>query len=192
MFDSSSLPYEKNVEKTKEAVRIAHSQGVTVEGELGSVGGSAVESGNSEASGHNVFTDPDQAKEFVERTGVDALAISFGNVHGEYRGEPRLDLHRVKRIASLVDVPLVMHGASGLSPHDYPRIIESGISKINYYSAMAAAAVENIRRKLASPAAVCPQEPAIFKAHHLISWNIEFYTDATIKLLDLLGSSGKA
>jgi len=184
MFDGSSLPYEENVQKTKEVVRIAHSKGVSVEGELGAVGGSAIETG-AYTDVKSVMTDPDQARDFVHRTGVDALAISFGNVHGQYRGTPSLDLDRVRRTAKLVTTPLVMHGASGLSEGDYPRIIASGISKINYYTAMAQKAAQNIKTRAIKSCVdlVC---------HNIISWNIEFYVKETQDLLDLLGCTGKA
>jgi fructose-bisphosphate aldolase class II len=184
MFDGSSLPYEDNVFQTRNVARTAHSRGVSVEGELGAVGGSAIETGGySDVKG--VMTDPDQARDFVERTGVDALAISFGNVHGQYRAAPNLDLDRVRRTAELVSIPLVMHGASGLSESDYPRVIASGISKINYYTAMAQKAAQNIKTKAAKSCVdlVC---------HNIISWNIEFYKKETQDLLDLLGCSGKA
>lgn len=98
MFDGSSLPYEENVRQTKDVVRIAHPKGVSVEGELGAVGGSAIETGGY-SDVKSVMTDPDQAQDFVHRTDVDALAISFGNVHGQYRGTPNLDLDRVRRTA---------------------------------------------------------------------------------------------
>ena len=184
MFDGSALDYEENVRQTAEVARIAHPLRVSVEGELGAVGGSAIETGGySEAK--SVMTDPGQASDFVRRTGVDALAISFGNVHGRYEGTPSLDLDRVRRIAASVDVPLVMHGASGLADRDYAGIIESGISKINYYTAMAVKAAENTRQKTAQ---ACKD----LVCHNLMAWNIEFYIEETNKLLDLLGCSGKA
>jgi fructose-bisphosphate aldolase class II len=183
MIDGSRLPYEENIRITREVVRIAHPLGIAVEAELGAVGGSAIEQG--EVGGESVFTDPAQAEDFVGRTEIDALAISFGNVHGLYQQEPRLDFDRIRKIASLVDIPLVMHGASGLSKHDYPRIIASGISKINYHSAMAREVSKRLKQRL-----IDVGEPP---AHHTImSWNIEVYREITKDLLDTLGCSGKA
>lgn len=184
MFDGSNLPLDENVRITKEIVRFAKPLGVSVEAELGSVGGSVLEMGAS-SSAESTFTNPDEAQAFVQNTGVDALAISFGNVHGKYQGEPRLDLDRVRRIAELVDIPLVMHGASGLSDSDYPRIIGSGVSKINYYSAMARRAAHGLKEwtSTADEELTC---------HNVISWNIDFFTEDTKELLDLLGCSGKA
>ncbi len=135
MFDGSGLPFEENIARTKEIVKIAHSLGVAVEAELGGVGGNVREAVATSAM-ESIFTVPDEAVEFVKATGVDCLAVSFGNVHGRYAGEPKLDLERVRKIASMLDVPLVMHGASGLDEYDYGRIIDAGISKLNYFSAM--------------------------------------------------------
>ncbi len=183
MFDGSQLPYEENVRQTRDIVRLAHLLGVSVEAELGEVGGSAVETG--EASPQSVMTDPEQAADFVARTGVDALAISFGNVHGRYTGEPALDLDRVRSIASRVDVPLVMHGASGLRDDAYPPLIAAGISKINYYTAMARTAAENLRQRTAAAG-------DDLVAHRLIEWNLAHYREETRKLLTVLGGTGKA
>ncbi len=192
MFDGSSLPYEENVRQTRAVVQVAHAVGVCVEAELGSIAGSAIEAGGAPAAGtgagnadlESTFTDPERAAEFVKRTGVDALAISFGNVHGVYRGEPRLDLERVRRIRALVDVPLVMHGASGLAESEYAPIIDSGISKICYYTAMGRGAVSSIRKM--QPDA--DEDSVVY--HHIISHTIDYFYRATKRLLDVLGCSG--
>jgi len=133
MFDGSECTYEENIRKTGEIAKIAHALGVSVEGELGSMGGSVIERGGA-SSEDSVFTDPERVAEYVERTGIDALAISFGSVHGPYRGKPNLDIERLKKIYNSVSLPLVMHGASGLSDYDYRLVIENGISKENYYT----------------------------------------------------------
>lgn len=185
MFDGSSLPYEENVEQTKEIVKIAHSLGVSVEAELGAVGGSAVEIGEGTELPKNVFTDPDLVRDFIAKTGIDALAVSFGNQHGPYHGDQKLDYTRVRKIYSMVDIPLVMHGGSGLGEHKYKKIVASGISKVNYYSAMARAAGENMRVKTAEAA-----EKAIY--HDIINWNIDFFYEETKKLIDILGCARKA
>jgi fructose-bisphosphate aldolase class II len=191
MFDGSALPYDENVKQTTEIVKIAHAVGVSVEAELGSIGGSSVEIGmnyelDSSRDPADYFTDPQMAVDFVNKTGVDVLAISFGNAHGPYRGEPNLDLDRVREIHSLVDVPLVMHGASGLTDSDYGRIIAAGISKINYYSAMARGASQSLKQIMMS----ADDETMIY--HQEISWGIDYFYIETRKLLDLLGCSGKA
>jgi fructose-bisphosphate aldolase class II len=177
MFDGSHLPYEENVRQTKEVVRVAHAVEVCVEAELGSVG---LERGGPDST----LTDPDLAVDFVEKTGVDTLAISFGNAHGVYRGEPNLDLDRVRKIHSLVDIPLVMHGASGLAEDEYPRIVASGISKVCYYTAMGIGAA----RVLGDTLANAGQDSVVY--HHLISQAIDYFCAYTEKLVDLLGCSG--
>ncbi len=111
MFDGSHLSYEENVYRTREVVKVAKPLGISVEGELGAIGGSSIEIGR-ENSSESTMTDPSQAEDFVRRTGIDALAISFGNVHGKYKGVPKLNLKLLKSIAKRVDVPLVMHGGS--------------------------------------------------------------------------------
>jgi len=132
------------------------------------------------------LTDPSLAVEFVARTGVDVLAVSFGNAHGVYRGEPRLDLERVRAITALVDVPLAMHGASGLKDDQYPPIICSGISKVNYYTAMAQAVSRDLRDMLAA----APEEGLVY--HRIISASIDGFYAKTKDLLTLLGAAGMA
>jgi fructose-bisphosphate aldolase class II len=188
MYDGSTLPYEENVARTREVARLAHALGVDVEAELGSIGGSAVESGAAAGAGggtpESTFTDPEMAADFCQRTGVDALAISFGNVHGTYQGEPVLDLARVRAIHAAVDVPLVMHGASGLDDSEYQEIVESGISKVCYYTAMGKAAVGDLARMLADAG----QDEVVY--HQLISRTIEFFDADTRRLMDIVGCSG--
>ena len=182
MFDGSSLPYEENVRRTEEVVRIAHAAGVCVEAELGSVAGSAVDP--EESGPESAFTDPDMAADFVERTGADALAISFGNVHGAYRGEPHLDLDRVRKTHSVVDIPLVMHGGSGLDESEYGKIIESGISKVCYYTTMARGVCNDLGTMMADAG----QDVILY--HDVISRAIDYFYSETKKLLDILGASG--
>lgn len=135
MFDGSSHPYEENVAKTAEIVKIAHVMGVSVEGELGYVGRSGVDEISEDG-----FTKPEQAADFVKRTGVDALAIAIGNQHGRYKGEPKLDFERLKAIRAKVDCGLVLHGGSGISGEDFVKAIRYGINKVNIYTAMDVAA----------------------------------------------------
>jgi fructose-bisphosphate aldolase class II len=182
MYDGSSLPYEENVARTQEIVRVAHALGVSVEAELGSISGSAATLGDRGPEA--AFTDPRMAADFVERTGVDTLAISFGNTHGLYRGEPRLDLDRVREIHAMVDVPLAMHGASGLDGGAYRGIVESGISKVCYYTAMGIGASEAIRELLEAT------DPGAVVYHNIISRTIDYFCLETMRLMDLVRSSG--
>ncbi len=186
MFDGSSLPYEENVRHTKEVVRIAHAVGVSVEAELGTVVGLAG-SANSEAKGVcSLFTDPDLASDFVQRTDVDALAISFGNVHGRYQGDPSLDLCRLRAIHSRVSVPLSMHGASGLTEALYREIVASGISKVCYYTAAGIRAASDLRQML-GPAG---QNDVCY--HEVIARAIRFFETDTKALIKLMGCAGAA
>lgn len=151
MFDGSALPYEENVEYSQCAAEMCKEYGAGLECELGSMG--SREGGESDAGGTAeqagaIYTNPDQAREFVEATGLDILACSFGTVHGIYKGEPHLNFDVLEEIRTRVPhLPLVMHGGSGVSDDDYARSINAGIRKINYYTygaKYAAEAVENL------------------------------------------------
>lgn len=135
MFDGSLLDYEENVAQTAEIVKIAHAMGASVEGELGYVGRVGVDQNSSDG-----FTKPEQAEDFVRRTGVDALAVSIGNQHGQYKGVPKLDFERLKAIRERVDCGLVLHGGSGIQDEDFVRAIRCGVNKVNIYTAMDVAA----------------------------------------------------
>lgn len=136
MYDCSTDDYDTNVGKVKEMAEIAHSYGATIEGELGHVGDNE---GSAEGNSHLVnpsdfFTDPKMAKDYVEKTKVDALAIAVGNAHGAYKLPPKLDFERIKTISGIVDVPLVLHGGSGLTDDDFKKAISCGISKVNIFT----------------------------------------------------------
>lgn len=144
MYDCSTDDYDTNVAKVKEMAEIAHSYGATIEGELGHVGdndGSA-EGSSSLSDPSAFFTDPKMAKDYVEKTKVDALAIAVGNAHGAYKLPPKLDFDRIKTIAGTIDVPLVLHGGSGLTDDDFKRAIKEGISKVNIFTDINVAAVK--------------------------------------------------
>lgn len=146
MYDGSTLPYAENLENTKKAVAMARGCNCGVEAELGAL--ASREGGGASASGP-VYTDPDQAVEFCQKTGIDALAPSFGTAHGIYKSKPVLDLERVKVIAQKTGLPLVMHGGSGVSPEDYRTGIANGLRKINYYSYMSKAGTQAVKELLA-------------------------------------------
>ncbi len=184
MFDGSDLPYEENVRQTRQIVSIAHAVGVDVEAELGAIAGSSIKLG--EAGPDEMMTDPEQAVDFVTRTGVDVLAISFGNAHGIYTGKPQLDLDRVRDIHNRIDIPLAMHGASGLEDDAYPEIIAAGISKICYYTAMARQA----SRSLQTFTAEADEKDLIY--HNLIAHSTDFFEASARQLITLLGCAGKA
>ncbi|MCV3298876.1 ketose 1,6-bisphosphate aldolase [Pantoea ananatis] len=149
MFDGSTLSYEENIRQTREVVKAAHAVGVSVEAELGAVGGDEGGALFGEADSEK-FTDPLLAAEFVRETGIDTLAVAIGNAHGKYKGEPKLDFDRLAAIREQTGVPLVLHGGSGISDADFRRAISLGIHKINFYTGMSQAALDAVERSLAS------------------------------------------
>jgi fructose-bisphosphate aldolase class II len=129
MFDVSHMPFEDNIAATKEIVRIAHATGVTVEGELGRIGGEEAGINVSDSDVH--LTDPDQAVEFVKRTGIDVLAVAVGTAHGFYKSAPNIRIERLKQISQKVFIPLVLHGGTGIPAETITQTIALGIAKIN-------------------------------------------------------------
>jgi fructose/tagatose bisphosphate aldolase len=143
MYDGSKLPLEENIANTRRVVEAAKSYGAGVEAELGNVGmGDNYDTLGGQGLG---FTDPDAVDIFVNETGVDFLAIAFGNAHGLYKGTPRLNLSLVSAIRRRVSVPLVMHGGTGLTDEQFRGAIVAGISKINFATSILNSAAENMR-----------------------------------------------
>ena len=136
MIDYSTLPYEENVKGTREVVDYAHAHGVEVEAELGALpqregGGESVAVDPSD-----LYTKPELVPDFLSKTGIDALAIAFGTAHGIYKTKPVLNMDIITKVREYTDLPLVMHGGSGISPAEYREVIRRGVGKINYYSYM--------------------------------------------------------
>lgn len=131
MVDRSFLPYEENVAQVKELVKIAHAVGVSVEAELGHVGFAA---DNDPDAWRANFTRPDEAKRYVEETGIDCLAVAIGTAHGLYKGTPTLDFDLLKEIKEAVKIPLVLHGGSGSGDENIRKACTMGINKVNYCS----------------------------------------------------------
>lgn len=131
MIDGSKHPFEKNVELTKAAADIAHPHGISVEGELGHVGGLDLEATTRR---ENVLTEPDEVLRFVEQTGVDALAVSIGTSHGVYKSLPTLNIKRLEELNQISPVPLVLHGGSGTPRDQIQEAIRNGICKLNIYA----------------------------------------------------------
>ena len=155
MYDCSELPYEENLKNVKEFTKIAHNLGITVEAELGIMASSEEDSHGGKALTNEeirkYFTDPEQAAEFAERTGCDALAVCFGTMHGIYAEPPKLDITRVTEIRAALpqNCRVVMHGASGVEFSEVQNAINAGCSKINYYSYMAKATTKFVMEKTA-------------------------------------------
>ena len=130
MFDGSTGDYEENAANTREIVKIAHSFGATVEGEIGHVGQAAQGDGDTD----DRYTTLAEAQKYIADTGVDALAIAIGTAHGAYKTKPKLDLDRLAEISSAIHTPLVLHGGSGLSDDDFRNAIKGGIAKVNIFT----------------------------------------------------------
>ncbi len=136
MIDYSTKPYEENAAGTCEVVNYAHAHGVDVEAELGALpqregGGESVASDPSD-----LYTKPELVSDFLSKTGIDALAIAFGTAHGIYKTKPVLNMDIITEVRKYTDIPLVMHGGSGISHEEYREVIRRGVGKINYYSYM--------------------------------------------------------
>ena len=146
MIDASHLPLENNIQLVSEVVNVAHAMGVTVESELGRLSGQEDEVVVAEEDTR--LTDPEEASFFVERTQVDALAVSVGTVHGSYSGELNLDFDRLKAIKTHTSVPLVLHGASGVPADALQKVVSLGIKKINFSTELREAWLSSMRREL--------------------------------------------
>ena len=144
MIDYSALQYEDNIKGTKEVVDYAHLKNVSVEAELGAMpsneGGAKVD-----AKPEDLYTKVELVNDFVDRTGVDILAIAFGTAHGIYKSKPILNMDIISKVREISDIPLVMHGGSGVSNDEYKEVIKRGINKINYYTYMSYAGYEKAK-----------------------------------------------
>ena len=182
MVDASNLPLDENIKRTKAVVDMAHDCGTPVEGELGYVPG--VEGEDAERHpGDVVYTSVADARTYVDDTGVDFLAVSIGTVHGRMRGEPKLDFERLAEINHALRLPLVIHGGTGLSEEQFQRLIENGVTKINYYTALADAAGRCIANNARTAAA---GYTALVKG---VSAAIQQEAE---RCIELWGSAGKA
>ena len=181
MYDCSTDSYEENVRKMKEMAEIAHSYGATIEWELGHVGNN--EDGEDMQNPSRYFTDQKLAKDFVEKTGVDALAIAVGNAHGAYKLPPKLDFSRIQAIASAVDVPLVLHGGSGLTDDDFRKAVSLGISKVNIFTDI------NVAAARAAAKASSEADKGITE---MIPFVVDAVKQETMKKMTLFGCNGKA
>ncbi len=152
MYDGSEHDYETNLANTKYVVELAKKYGASVEAEIGVMarketldGDDSADDGNDDTS---MYTDPAVAEEFAKASGIDALACAFGTAHGLYSKTPKLDFERLAEIDSRINVPVVMHGGSGVSHEDYVKAINNGVRKINYYTYMAKAGADCIKQNI--------------------------------------------
>ena len=181
MYDCSTAPYEENLARVAEMVKICHATGATVEGELGHVG-------DNEGAGRlekpsDYYTDPRQAEDFVRKTGIDALAVAVGNAHGDYKFPPKLDFDRISVISQLTGIPLVLHGGSGLSDDDFREAARRGICKVNIFTDLDKAGKAGIEQGLKAGAET---------VMNLIPYEIEAMKEVVRRKISLFGSEGKA
>jgi fructose-bisphosphate aldolase class II len=147
MVDASNLPLDENIAQTRAVVDMAHACGIPVEGELGYVPG--VEGEDAERHPGDIqYTTVEEARRFIDETGADFLAVSIGTVHGRMKGKPKLDVDRLAKINKALKMPLVIHGGTGLSDEQYRSLIDNGVTKINYYTALADAAGQRIKNNV--------------------------------------------
>ena len=146
MIDGSKLAFSENVALTKKVVEFAHAMGVPVEGELGTVGGK--EDTHEVKDSEKSYTDPEEAKEFAEQTGVDFLAVGIGNAHGFYKGVPKLRFDILEKTQSLVSIPIVLHGASGIPDEDVKKSTGLGICKVNFATELRDAFTKGVKEYL--------------------------------------------
>lgn len=180
MYDCSTAPYEENIEKVAEMVKICHAMGRTVEGELGHVGDNAGAGKLENPSDY--FTDPETAADFVKRTGVDSLAVAVGNAHGDYAFPPKLDFERIRVIAEKTGIPLVLHGGSGLSDTDFKTAVKEGVAKVNIFTDIDKAGKRGIEAGLAAG------EKSMMG---LIPYEIDAMKEVVRDKILLFGSNGK-
>ena len=183
MYDCSVDSYEENVRKVKEMTEIAHSYGASVEGELGHVGNNPVDDGDEQPDPSLFYTQPEQAKDFVDRTGVDALAIAVGTAHGAYKLPPKLDFERIEAIAKTIpETALVLHGGSGLTDDDFKQAIAKGITKMNIFTDINVAAVKAVVENCKNTGKGMTE---------MIPYEVEAVKQETIKKMQLFGSVGR-
>lgn len=178
MFDGSAKDYETNLKETAEIVKIAHSMGVSVEGEIGHVGQALTNDGALT----DMYTTPKEALDYVAATGVDALAIAIGTAHGAYKQKPMLDITRLSDIRNTVDTPLVLHGGSGLSDDDFKNTIANGIAKVNIFTDLCIAGNNAMKDGL-------EKELEYLEIRNL---KVEYIKEAVKKKIKLFGCENKA
>jgi len=180
MYDGSRLPLEQNIVITKRIVNAAHKSGAGVEAELGHVGeGSDYERFGKERIG---FTDPKTVLYFLEETGVDYLAIAIGSAHGIYKGDPHIDIELLKEIRSKTNIPLVLHGGTGLSQEQYRSAVKNGICKINIATDLILSATERM-------VTMARSDDASYLS--IVSAAREAHKERALYYFDLFGASGK-
>ncbi|RAK07831.1 fructose-bisphosphate aldolase class II [Halanaerobium saccharolyticum] len=183
MIDASTKEFKENIKLTKKVVEAAHSVGVSVEAELGTIAGT--EDGHTIEEKNAMYTNPDKAKEFVEKTGVDALAVAVGTAHGVYKGKPELDFERLEKIKKLLDMPLVLHGASGVSDQDLMTAVKCGVNKVNFNTDFQQAFTKRVKEILAA-------DPEVYDVHTYCGPGRDAVIEKVKEKIRILGSFNKS
>ena len=183
MIDGSAYPLLENIELTNKVIEVAKASGVSVEAELGKIGGTEDDITVDEKEA--TFTDPQEAKEFIDATGVDALAVAIGTAHGIYKGEPKLDFERLKKIVALVDTPIVLHGSSGVPDEAIKQAISLGVRKVNIDTNLREAFVKKIKQ-------VLEEKPGEIDPRKILGPAKDVMKEVIKEKIRLFGSSGKA
>jgi fructose-bisphosphate aldolase class II len=183
MYDGSKLPLEQNIAITNKVLEICRPIGVSVEAELGKIGGTEDDVHVSEREA--TYTDPDEACYFVEKTGVESLAIAIGTAHGQYQGDPQLDFVRLKKIKDLIKIPIVLHGSSGVSNDSVRKAISLGVCKVNIDTNIREAFVGEMRRRMV-------ENPDEIDPRQLLGPARDAVVAIIREKIRVFGSSGKA
>ncbi len=185
MFDATAHTFEENIRLTSMYASMLHGVGVSLEGELGVIGGSEGSEG-ADGADARLYTDVSTVKPFIEATGVDALAISMGNVHGFYKGKPNLQFGLLEEIASITSVPLVLHGGSGISDDDFRKAASMGICKINFYTGASVSVFNALDKRM-------KELDGKYTDMSNLGWTImDAYQKTIEERMQVFGSAGKA
>jgi len=183
MFDGSKLPYEENVATMKRIVDVCKVLGVTVEGEIGRIGGEELNQGD--AVPEELLSDPVESLDFCSRTGIDCLAAAIGTVHGFYKSTPKLDFPRLQKIKAAVKLPIVLHGGTGIPEGDIKQAISLGVAKINFSTVVRHACITQLSKTL-------EENPGNLDLMFILSKSKQKMKDAIANQIRMCGSAGKA
>lgn len=181
MIDGSKLPFEENISLTKTVTEICHAVNIPVEAELGRVGG---KEDSLENSGDNPYTDPDEAKIFVEKTGCDSLAVAVGTAHGVYKGTPRINFDVLTKIREVVSIPLVLHGTSGVPDDQVIRCVSMGMCKVNYATDLRISYTYGVKKYM-------KENPGVFDPKKYGTYGMEEVKRYVKERMQVIGSCGR-